>query len=111
MLPAAGLETAALAGIGVGGVVFLVLLMILVVILVKTHKNMSKRNKAAARAEQDENPVYGLYECDADPQVDKQKVLLRIQKITIMIHKYKLFNGISSPGGGAGHQRLLRLPL
>ena len=71
MLPADGLETAAIAGIGVGGAVFLVLLMILVVILVKTHKNMSKRNKAAARAEQDENPVYGLYECDPDPQVDK----------------------------------------
>ena len=89
MLPADGLETAAIAGIGVGGAVFLVLLMILVVILVKTHKNMSKRNKAAVRAEQDENPVYGLYECDADPQVHKQKVLLQIQKNTIMIYKYK----------------------
>ena len=59
------------AGIGVGSAVFLVIVMILVVVLVKKLKYKNKRKKAAARAEVDANPVYGLYECDADPQVDK----------------------------------------
>ena len=59
------------AGIGVGSAVFLVIVIVLVVVLVKKLKDKNKRKKAAARAEADANPVYGLYECDADPQVDK----------------------------------------
>ena len=67
VLPAAGSK----AGIGVGSAVFLVIVIVLVVVLVKKLKDKNKRKKAAARAEADANPVYGLYECDADPQVDK----------------------------------------
>ena len=59
------------AGIGVGSAVFLVIVMVLVVVLVKKLKDKNNRKKAAARAEVDANPVYGLYECDADPKVDK----------------------------------------
>ena len=59
------------AGIGIGSAVFVVIVMILVVVLVTKLKDKNKRKKAAARAEVDANPVYGLYECDADPQVDK----------------------------------------
>merc|ERR1712004_465504 len=60
------------AGIGVGSAVFLVIVMILVVVLVKKLKYKNKRKKAAARAEVDANPVYGLDECDADPQAEVQ---------------------------------------
>ena len=59
------------AGIGVGSAVFIVILAVLVVVFVKKFNDKKKRNKAAARAEVDANPVYGLYECDADPQVNK----------------------------------------
>ena len=69
MLPAEGLDAGVIAGIGTGGVVFLVLivvLVVLVVILLKRFKDKTKRKNAATRTEEDTNPVYGLYECDAD---------------------------------------------
>ena len=57
------------AGIGVSGVAGLVLLTVLVFFALRRHKN--KKNKdMVRRAEEDENPVYGLYECDPDPHAE-----------------------------------------
>ena len=54
---------------GVSGVAGLVLLTVLVFFVLRRHKN--KKNKdMVRRAEEDENPVYGLYECDPDPQAE-----------------------------------------
>ena len=74
------------AGIGVGSAVFIIISAVLAVVFVKKFNDKKKKNKAAARAEVDANPVYGLYECDADPQVDKPtNVNIEIEKNTTII--------------------------
>ena len=56
-----------IAGVSVAGVACIALFTVLTFCTLKKHK---KKNhfKAGGRAEEDANPVYGLYECDPDPQ-------------------------------------------
>ena len=56
------------AGIGATGVAFLLLLIVLVFCTLRKHK---KKNQTEAEGgDVDANPVYGLYECDPDPQAE-----------------------------------------
>ena len=57
------------AGVSAAGVFCLLLLVALAFFTMKKHK---KKNhiEAGGRAEEDANPVYGLYECDPDPQAE-----------------------------------------
>ena len=55
------------AGISAGGVAFIVILAALVFCTLRKHK---KKNQTEAEGDVDANPVYGLYECDPDPQAE-----------------------------------------
>ena len=60
-----------IAGISLAGVVCFVLFTVLVLCTLRKHK---KKNHAetGGRANVDANPIYGLYECDPDPQAEVQ---------------------------------------
>ena len=58
------------AGIGVIGVVCIALLITLVFCILRKHKNKKDRARAGEKTNEDMNPVYGLYECDPDPQAE-----------------------------------------
>ena len=55
------------AGLSITGVAVLLLLIALVFCTLRKHK---KKNQTEAEADVDANPVYGLYECDPDPQAE-----------------------------------------
>ena len=60
-----------IAGICVAGVVCIILFVVLVFCTLTRHK---KKNhvEVGGRANVDANPIYGLYECDPDPQAEVQ---------------------------------------
>ena len=55
------------AGLSITGVAVLLLLIALVFCTLRKHK---KKNQTEAEGDVDANPVYGLYECDPDPQAE-----------------------------------------
>ena len=57
------------AGISVTAVVCIALLITFVFFcILRKHKN--KKDRAGEKTYEDMNPVYGLYECDPDPQAE-----------------------------------------
>ena len=60
-----------IAGICVAGVVCIVLFAVLVFCTLRRHKTKN-HDKSGGRANVDVNPIYGLYECDPDPQAEVQ---------------------------------------
>ena len=67
MFVSVSLSSGETAGIGAGGVAFIVVLAVLVFCTLKRYK---KKNQTEAEGDVDANPVYGLYECDPDPQAE-----------------------------------------
>ena len=58
-------------GISVTAVVCFALLITLVFFcILRKHKNKKDRARAGEKTNEDMNPVYGLYECDPDPQAE-----------------------------------------
>ena len=58
-------------GISAASVVGLVLVIALVIFALRRHKEKKRMQEAVEkRAQEDMNPVYGLYECDPDPQAE-----------------------------------------
>ena len=58
-------------GISVTAVVCIALLITFVFFcILRKHKNKKDRARAGEKTYEDMNPVYGLYECDPDPQAE-----------------------------------------
>ena len=65
------MNAATTAGISAASVVGLVLVIALVIFALRRHKEKKRMQEAVEkRAQEDMNPVYGLYECDPDPQAE-----------------------------------------
>ena len=65
------MNAAMIAGISTASVVGLVLVIALVIFALRRHKEKKRMQEAVEkRAQEDMNPVYGLYECDPDPQAE-----------------------------------------
>ena len=60
-----------IAGIFVAGVVCIVIFAVLVFFTMRRHKKKNY-DESGGRANMDANPIYGLYECEPDPQAEVQ---------------------------------------